>query len=203
MPRISASERDQYLADRRNKILDAAIIVFAKKGFSGANVSDITTEAGIAKGTIYLYFKSKEEIFTSIIEERSYLPYLRSLMELDLPMKDKFRQVASGYLEYMEKNVDLVRLLFSEVTRFPDHSEQIYLRIIDQATRLVSEMLEEMASKGEIGPLENPYITARVLMGALVSYILSQFVLNGQKFNPISRDEWIAETMRVFEKSLS
>lgn len=71
-PRISAERREQYLQERRDVILDAAIQVFGEKGFDGASVADIAEAAGLGKGTMYLYFESKEDIFSAILAEQVY-----------------------------------------------------------------------------------------------------------------------------------
>ena len=57
-------------SDKRKLILDGAEKIFAAKGFAGSKVEEIAEQAGVAKGTIYLYFPSKEEVFISLIEER-------------------------------------------------------------------------------------------------------------------------------------
>lgn len=78
-PRIPAERREEYLKTRRNQILDAAIEVFGDKGSDVTTVDEIAQAAGISKETIYLYFKSKYEIFDAILEERSSLPYLNEV----------------------------------------------------------------------------------------------------------------------------
>src|SRR3954470_18980999 len=66
----SAGKSDDRSSDKRRLILDAAELIFARHGFFAAKVSDVAKEAGVADGTIYLYFKSKDELLISLFERR-------------------------------------------------------------------------------------------------------------------------------------
>src|SRR5271167_684787 len=81
--------------DKRERILDAAVRVFAKKGFYATRVSEVARAAGVADGTIYLYFKSKDELLVSLFEDR--VERLLSFLETELPKRrgasEKLRRI--------------------------------------------------------------------------------------------------------------
>jgi len=201
-PRISASQRDQYLQNRRDQIIDAAIQVFANKGFAGANVADIAAAIGVSKGTIYLYFKSKEDIFTTILTERSFIPYLSGLVEEDQPAEDAFRHVAETYFAYMDRNLPLFRLVISDAFHFPELAHQVYTTIILKGNQVLAGYLNQLSAAGRIRPLADPFLTARFLMGMLMTYTLSQEIFGGKDITPIARQDWINEMERIFVESV-
>jgi AcrR family transcriptional regulator len=199
MPRISAKERDQYRQERRESILDAAITVFGKKGFDGANVEDIARAAGIGKGTVYLYFKSKENIFGAIVSERSLLPRMTQLLSMaGIPLEERLTQIADGYLEFIIEYQSIFRLIFSDSQRFPSHAEQVYTGLILKGNQLLADYLADQAKAGKIRKLDNPLITARAFIGMLMIYALTQEILGGKRFTPIQPKAWVRETVRLF-----
>src|SRR5580693_10562783 len=101
--------RSSRVGDKRERILDAAVRVFARKGFHSTRVSEVAKAAGVADGTIYLYFKSKDELLVSLFEDRveRLLAYLRE----ELPKLDgapaRFRRVIELQLGLLEGERDL------------------------------------------------------------------------------------------------
>ncbi|HEV7236272.1 MAG TPA: helix-turn-helix domain-containing protein, partial [Ktedonobacteraceae bacterium] len=108
----------KIVEDRREQIIDAAMRVFAQKGFAKATNKDIAREAGITAGLIYHYFKSKEDLLKVVIEERSPLQLLTSLpaQAFALPPEQFFRFLLIRVLNIVEeeKFVSLLRVVISE-----------------------------------------------------------------------------------------
>jgi AcrR family transcriptional regulator len=197
-PRISADYRERYLLDRREQILDAAVKVFGHKGFAGANVSDIATAAEIAKGTIYLYFQSKEEIFTTILSERSFIPHLSYLIEAGQPLEVTLQNIAESYFQFMDTNLAIFRLVIADAFHFPEYAHQAYCEIVLKGNQILADFLTEESRAGTIRPLQDPLLTARAFMGMLMTFTLSQEILGGKYITPICREEWMQEMLRVF-----
>jgi AcrR family transcriptional regulator len=103
--------------NRRASILAAARCVFARQGYAQTVVDDIAGRAGIAKGTLYLYFKSKEEIFlAALIEDARRLEELtRERMNAVDSWRDKIREYVSVRLEYLESHQDFLRIYLAEI----------------------------------------------------------------------------------------
>jgi AcrR family transcriptional regulator len=190
---------------KREAIMDAATEVFAANGLDGANVEDIARRAGVAKGTIYLYFKSKDEILDAILLERWPGPYLARLSpdmamvpELRGPIEVGLERFALGFLEAVEQNFDVFRLAIAEAYRYPDRGEHLFESTFLRANRMLAAYLEGQAEAGVIAPMKCSIITARCLQGMLMTYILSQELLQGKKYTPIDRRDWVREAVRLF-----
>jgi AcrR family transcriptional regulator len=139
-PHARPSKKDVVAEFRRSEILDAARRVFAHRGFANATVDEIAREAGIAKGTIYLYYKSKGDVYAAAARE--------GLLELHDQMVsnvrgavtafDKVRAFIETKTKYFERNVDFFRLYYAELNDLAAHasgvneeSQRLYLEQID------------------------------------------------------------------------
>src|ERR1700742_4936704 len=97
--------------DRRRELLDAAVRVFARKGFHAARVGDVAEEAGVAHGLLYHYFRSKDEVLETIFRER-----------WDAPLGEQLRRFARIYLGSWLATPELVSVLVREIARSPSVS---------------------------------------------------------------------------------
>src|SRR5881392_3983885 len=105
--------------DKERQILDAAVRVFARKGYHGCRVSDVAREAGVAYGLVYHYYGSKEALLEAIFKETwgAMLATINSVAQLDEPARDRVRKVTEIVLRTWRREPDLVRVLVHEVTR--------------------------------------------------------------------------------------
>lgn len=106
MPK-SAERCAEERAAMREKILQQSVLYFARNGFSGTKISDLAKAIGIGQGTIYLYFKSKEELFTALQQQAagdSELAQLKLLGKLPLPAKQKLHQLSGYVLHRLKKD---------------------------------------------------------------------------------------------------
>ncbi len=205
-PRVSADRREQYLEERRAQILDAAIEVFGNKGLDVATVDEIAQAAGISKGTIYLYFKSKNEIFDTILAERSYIPLLIDTMDYtkismesaEFSLQAFLEELGLKFLNAMDKYQPLFRLILADAHRYPVQAEHIYNNLILKANKMLADFLVAQSKAGRIRKLDSPLVTARCLIGMLIIYVMSQELLGGKKFLPIEHKTWVKESVRIF-----
>src|SRR5207247_6206972 len=104
--------------DKRRLLLDAAVRVFARKGYHAARVGDIAEEAGVAYGLLYHYFDSKDDVLRSVFREtwRALIETIKSVEESDDEPKEQLRKVAEILLRSWRRDPDLVRVLVLEVT---------------------------------------------------------------------------------------
>ncbi len=198
-PRISASDREQYIQGRREQILDAALDVFGKKGFAGANVSDIAETAGVGKGTLYLYFRSKEEIFSTIVRERSFFPRLAQLSGSgSASLEEVLTRIAEEYLDYAHQYLPIFRMAIADTFLFPEQSEQVYREIVQKGSQVIADYLQDQARQGKIRSLADPVITGRAFMGMLSTYVISQELLGGKHLEDIAVRDWIHAVVCIF-----
>jgi AcrR family transcriptional regulator len=113
--------------DRRTELLDAAVRVFARKGFHGSRVGDIAEEAGVAHGLLYHYFRSKEEVLETIFRDTWQLLQADTerVEAADVPLREQLHRFARIYLGSWLLTPDLVRVLVREVARSPDVGERV------------------------------------------------------------------------------
>jgi len=103
--------------EKREAILNAAIKVFAKKGFHNSRISDVAKEAGVAEGTIYLYFENKDHLLLSVFSRKmaSFVKELRNLISsIDSP-KDKLRAIVEYHFDYLNKDPSLALVVQIEL----------------------------------------------------------------------------------------
>ena len=111
------SELTSQSSDKRVRITDAAVEVFAEKGFHQARISDIAKKAGVADGTIYLYFKNKEDLLLSVFEEK--MDYLleglgEAIAEVDDPI-EKIRRFARFHFKQVQDHRSTAKVLQVEL----------------------------------------------------------------------------------------
>ena len=111
------SRRNERVAERRAAIVHASRVVFARNGYTQTLVEDIAEQAGIAKGTLYLYFRSKEEIYMAVLLEDARVldAQTRDRMNAVGTWDQKVRAFLQVRLEYLDEHEDFLRIYFSEI----------------------------------------------------------------------------------------
>jgi TetR/AcrR family transcriptional regulator, fatty acid metabolism regulator protein len=183
--------RTDRQADRRRQILEAAVKVFARKGFHASRVGDIAEEAGIAYGLVYHYFKSKEELLETIFRTTwtEMLARVREVEEAGVPASEAVRQVTALLLRTWRRDPDLVRVLVREVTRSQHVQQEV--EEITHAMQALEDLVRRGQESGEFRTELDPKLAAVVFYGAL-DEVLTGWVL-GQLPD---RDEDIARAER-------
>jgi AcrR family transcriptional regulator len=170
------TDRSVASEDKRRRIIDAAVRVFAEKGFHTSRVSEVSAEAGVAHGLLYHYFASKEELLETIFREtwRALLDALREVEESSDPAREQLRKIAAIVLRTWTREPDLVRVLVREVTRSPQVQREV--AEIAQAFAAIERIVAAGQARGELRPELEPRLAAFVLYGALEE-ILTGWVL--------------------------
>lgn len=167
-------------ADKYERILDAAVAVFAEKGFFTARVSDIADRANVADGTVYLYFKNKEEILMTAINTAfdAFMRHARTELEKLPNPVPRLRRLASLHLEALGSNRNLAVVFQMELrqsTRFL--SEFSHHHMVEYLT-LVRSAISEGQAKGLFRRDMSDKIAANCFFGALdemvTSWVLSE-----------------------------
>ena len=168
--------------DKRDRILDAAVRVFAKEGFHATKVSDIARAAGVADGTIYLYFASKEELLVSLFEDRveRLLRYMQhELAKLDTPPA-RYRRVVElqlGILQEERELAEVVTIILRESTKLiKDFAAPNFMEYLDAIAKVVAEG----QARGDFRADVSPHLVARATFGALDGIALTWAVSRGE-----------------------
>lgn len=162
--------------DKRRVLLEAAVRVFARRGFHAARVGDIAEEAGVAHGLLYHYFSSKEEVLETIFRETwaDLLAAVRDVEESGEPAQEQLRQVAAILLRSWRRDPDLVRVLVRGVTR----SSELDRRVGDvgDAFAAIERIVRRGQEAGELRPELDARLTSVIFYGA-IEELLTGWVL--------------------------
>src|SRR5215213_601933 len=152
-PRRVRSDAERQAKERA--ILDAALDVFAESGFAPARLEEVAARAGVAKGTIYLYFPSKQALFEALIRTgigASIEAAGAEAVALDLP----FEAVVRGLFTRMRREIlatrrkEIIRLVIAESGRFPEVAEFYYREVVARGMALLRAAAERAVARGEL-----------------------------------------------------
>jgi AcrR family transcriptional regulator len=162
MPRVTVENK---LANRR-RLLEAAAEEFAAKGLDGANINEISLAAGLAKGTVYNHFASKEALFLAVVEEACELAAAgSSTAPADAATRERLRAALASDVEWARTHEPFARVLVREVL---SANPQFYPRVLEAAAPFISrvrEILADGVARGEIRSDLAPAELALVFVG--------------------------------------
>jgi len=144
---------------RPQELLAAALDLFVERGFAATRLDDVAKAAGVSKGTLYLYFSSKEELFKAVVRE-SVIPSIGRaegmIDQFNGRTEDLFRQVATSWWQEigMTKLSGLPKLMMAEVGNFPDLASFYQEEVVNRGEKLMASILARGMAQGEIRPLD-------------------------------------------------
>jgi AcrR family transcriptional regulator len=150
----AAEPRANRRVERRQAILAAALKEFSARGFAAARLDDVADAAGIAKGTIYLYFRDKEALFQDLIrsEMSPVVTTLETALAVDLPLRAVAERAVELFVReiYLTSRRDIIRLIISEGPRFPQLADFYYREVLSRIIAAVRELLARALERGEL-----------------------------------------------------
>ncbi|HJQ51547.1 MAG TPA: TetR/AcrR family transcriptional regulator [Gaiellaceae bacterium] len=171
------TQRTQGVEDKRRQLLEAAVRVFARKGYHASRVGDIAEEAGVAHGLLYHYFKSKDQVLEAVFHENWSVLQARiaSVEETDEPAADQLRHISAIVLRTWLHLPDVVRVVIREFGRSPELAERIgeLAQPIDVIQRVIARGIE----RGEFRQDIDPRVAATVVYGS-IDELLTAWVLD-------------------------
>jgi AcrR family transcriptional regulator len=175
-------------ADKRRVILDAAVKVFARRGFTQCRVADIADEAGVAYGLLYHYFRSKDEVLDTLFLERwaVMVDLIGQVDRRPLSARDKLRAVAAFIIDSYRHDPDLMKVIIVEVTRAANSFGRTHVDDIRRAYDGIAQIVANGQSAGEFRAQVTPAFAALAFYGAI------EQVLTG----------WIFETLPVGDEEM-
>ncbi len=183
---------------RPRQIMAAALDVFAAKGFERATMDEVAEAAGVTKGTIYLYFRNKLDLFIQTLRTHvegvtDLLPSVRVAAGEDV--EAGARLLAKALLDVLmtPTMTKVFHLFIAEVKQIPELRQAYIEEWLPQAGLRIATLLEEGVRSGALRPLD-PVITARAIMGMFSAFVLTQEVFGMKDITPMPLDE-IANTI--------
>jgi AcrR family transcriptional regulator len=148
------SGRAEKSSARREAILAAAFDEFSARGFAATRIDDVARRAGVAKGTIYLYFRDKEALFQELV--RAMLVPLVAALEAPPPADVPIRVLLEAFIDlfvrevYGTKRRAVLRLVMTEGPRFPKLAEFHYRNVVERAMTAMRALIERAIARGEL-----------------------------------------------------
>jgi TetR/AcrR family fatty acid metabolism transcriptional regulator len=178
------TDRDRVGGDKRERILAAAERIFARHGFFSARVSEIAKEAGVADGTIYLYFKSKDDLLISLFESRmkQVNTELRAAIA-DRPPIEQLRAFIHTYLQLVSDEPAAAEVLTIELRQSSKFMKEYENPEFVDFLRLLGGIIAEGQARGELDCAIPSHIAARMIFGILDELALA-WVLARQPLPP-------------------
>jgi TetR/AcrR family transcriptional regulator, fatty acid metabolism regulator protein len=169
-------ERTAATEAKRRVLLEAAVRVFAKKGYHACRVADIAREAGVAYGLVYHYFSSKEEVLETIFRDTwtEMLARVNEVERTEAAAPEKLRMIAAVVLRTWRRDPELVRVLVREITRSPQLQNEV--DEIAHAFDALERVIEQGQASGELRADIDSRLAALVFYGGLEE-ILTGWVL--------------------------
>lgn len=149
---------------RPQELLAAAIDLFVERGFAATRLEDVARRAGVSKGTLYLYYANKEDLFKAVVRE-SIVPVIGdaelSVAEFDGHSADLLRDVILTWWRRIgsTKASGISKLIMAEADNFPELARFYREEVINRGTRMISSMLERGVQRGEFRSVNIPQVT--------------------------------------------
>lgn len=152
---------------KREQILDGAQRVFMRMGFDASSMNDITREAGVSKGTLYVYFKNKEDLFAAIIQRKKSLVFeqLREIVAADKPIAETLYEfgVTFGVHLLSDDAIRGQRIVIGVLERMPELADGFFKFGPNTGPALLANYLAKQADLGKLKPIDDPMYTSRQL----------------------------------------
>lgn len=158
--------------DRPAEILTAALKTFSFKGFAATKLDDVAKEAGVSKGTLYLYFESKEALFKAVVSE-FVVPQIAKAEEQAEHYSGSIKDLMLNLLQQWRINVlesdisGIPKLIIAEASNFPDLAEFYLENVIKRSRHFVAHLIDLGIERGEFRECDSQY-TARCFLTPMV-----------------------------------
>jgi len=173
-----AAKRERRKEARPGELLDAALDLFVEKGFAATRAEEVAARAGVSKGTLFLYFQSKEELFKAVVRENISGRFTEWRAELET-----FEGTTSELLAYcmnswwervgLTRASGLTKLMMSEAKNFPDIAAFYQQEVIMPGHGLIRSILQRGMDRGEFRPMNLDY-AVYVVIAPMIFLILSR-----------------------------
>jgi TetR/AcrR family fatty acid metabolism transcriptional regulator len=180
--------------DKPQQIIEAAIRIFARRGYYNSRVSDIAREAGMAAGTIYLYFKTKDDILVTLFREKMahFVGALRKSIADEPGAVAKLRRLVRMHFEMLEDNPDLAEVVQVELRQGHKFFRGASAHEISSYFALIGSLLEEGVAQGQFQPDLPVKVATKALFGAM-DQMATSWVLGKRSYRLVDTADSVAD----------
>ncbi len=180
--------------DKRDAILRAAIQVFARRGFFNSQVADVARVAGVAAGTVYLYFRSKDHLLASIFEKtmrEAIDEGQEALAGIDDPV-ERLREIARLHLDRMGRDRDMAIVFQVELRQSVKYMERFSSSLLQDYLRLIGDTIAKGQAEGVLRTDISSTVAAKILFGAL-DEMATTWILSKRGYSLVSKADTVVE----------
>ena len=187
---------------RPTEIIDAALDLFVANGFSATRLDDVAHKAGVCKGTVYLYFESKEALFREVVKQ-IIIPEVEKAEQAAAkfvgPQRELLKRLIVNWWEVVGKTrlAGIPKLMVSEAANFPELAEFYLDNVVCRARNLVTRGISDGIANGEFKPCD-PVATSRLLLAPLVFAVIWDKSLAAYDKESYDVDEYIRLHTTIF-----
>jgi AcrR family transcriptional regulator len=191
---------------RPQELTTAALELFVEKGYAATRLDEIAAQAGVSKGTLYLYFSSKEELFKAVVRE-GLLPLLAEgetlVANAPGPASDLFRAIVMRWWEVIGDNPigGISKLIFAEARNFPEIARFYAEEVIDRGKRLLAAALQRGIDSGEFRSF-NPDDLVHIVFSPLMMRLVWKHSLDCCGVHTVPVDVYLREYIELMLRGL-
>lgn len=187
---------------RPQELLAAALDLFVERGYAATRLEDVAARAGVSKGTLYLYFANKEELFKAVVRE-NVVPVLGQAEEIvgsfDGHTADLFREIVLGWWERIgnTKLSGITKLMMAESCNFPEVAQFYHDEVISRGNAMIARMLERGIKRGEFRPVDVSQATS-VVCAPMLMLMMWTHSFSTCRVEPISPENYLNSFIDLF-----
>ncbi|MDG0876290.1 TetR/AcrR family transcriptional regulator [Paenibacillus thiaminolyticus] len=169
------------MTERQERIVKAAIEVFAQKGFAASSTSEIAQRAGVAEGTIFRHYKTKKDLLLSIVAPsivKLIAPFVlrefKDVLDTEYESYDQFLRVfIENRIDFLHQNLSLVRIVLQELPFHPDLQAQLREILVSQVKERVEKIIRRFQAEGKLVKLPTDTVI-RLTASVIIGYVLAR-----------------------------
>lgn len=165
--------------DKEQEILEAAERLFFEKGYTMTSTTDIAKEVGCNQALVHYYFRTKENLFNSIFEQRFFTFFQKTFefqLNTDASFPELIRQIAEAHFDLLSKNPHMISLILNEIIRKPEHLKSIKNKLKPLADKALEQIQHALQREIDAGKLQHP-LSVTDLVITMVSLNAALFML--------------------------
>ncbi|MEL7110526.1 MAG: TetR/AcrR family transcriptional regulator [Pseudomonadota bacterium] len=186
------NRRELQKEAKRSALIDAALAVFSRVGFAAAKMDDVAEEAGVSKGTVYLYFDSKEKLFEGMVKAKMS-PMLDNVFDMMSDTSMSATERLKQHLRFFYKKIldsdrrQIMRLIMSEGPNFPELAEFYHANVLSRGQAAINAIIKQGVENGEFRSMQGHGLMQNIAAGALIA---GMWKLVFDRFQPIDLDAY-------------
>jgi len=189
---------------KREQILDGALRVFMKMGFDAASMNDITREAGVSKGTLYVYFKNKEDLFGAIIERQKLKIFgrLQDILQKDLPVAGTLHAFGVLFATHLlsDNTIGGMRMVIAVIDRMPGLANMFMVAGPNSGPAMLASYLSKQVQLGNLQSIDDPMMAGRQFGDLCLAGLFRPRLFGEMKTPPTGEmiEKNVASAIRLF-----